>query len=275
MAQILFNGKIISDQLFNGINRGLYYADGLFETIRLVNGKVHLLELHLKRLLGGMKQLGLLPNESLQKEHLTQMITELAALDKIENARIRLTVYRRAGGAFIPETDEVDWVCTLTEIDNDGFKLNRKGVLMDVYTDKVKSSDIRLPYKPLNSNFYVQAGRKARDEHWEEAFILNERREIIESIHANVFYIKGEKVFTPPLSSGCLPGTMRALIVHLLQKQGIQIVERVLKPEELFDIDELFLTNSIKGIQWVGAYRSKRFYSRHIREISGLLNRLV
>ena len=66
----------------------------------------------------------------------------MAAANEIDNAKVRLTVYRKWGGTFIPNTDECDWVAELSSIDNVDFDLNRKGLLVDIYK-KRKSGAFR------------------------------------------------------------------------------------------------------------------------------------
>ncbi len=275
MNLLLHNGKLISESTFSGINRGLYYGDGLFETIRLIEGKVHLLDVHLKRMQLGFKMLGFESNASLEKETLRDSLLKLAAANELQNGKIRLTIYRKQGGAFIPETDAVDWLAELQPIDQSIFEINRKGLIVDVYKKEQKHSATRIPYKSVNAAFYIQAGRYARDNKLDEVLIINEREEIIESLYSNVFYLEKDQLYTPPIEGGGLPGVMRAFVIHILNKQGVEVLEKPLSIEELYDVDELFLTNSIRGIRWVGGFHSKRFYSRHIREYVNWLNASV
>jgi len=272
---LLHNGKLISESTFNGLNRGLYYGDGFFETFRYMNNALHLIDIHQKRMNIAFTELGLTKPASLTKSELTKSIKKLAAANEIDNAKVRLTVYRKWGGTFIPNTDECDWVAELSSIDNVDFDLNRKGLLVDIYKKEKKWSVSAKSFKSLSASSYVNAGRFAREKRVDEAFILNEKDEIIESLYSNIFYLKNDKLYTPPIEGGGLPGVMRAYVIHVLQKHGVQVFEKILLEEELHEVDELFLTNSVRGIQWVGGYKNKRFYSRQIREYSNYLNRTL
>ena len=275
MKLLLHNGKLISESTFNGLNRGLYYGDGFFETIRYMNGNVHLIDIHQKRMDIAFDQLGLNKTASLSKSELTKSFKKLAAANELDNGKIRLTIFRKWGGAFIPDTDDCDWIAELNPIENVDFELNRKGLQVDIYKKEKKWSESAKSFKSLNASFYVNAGRFARAKRVDEAFVLNEKSEIIESLYSNIFYQKKDQLYTPPIEGGGLPGVMRAYVIYVLQKQGVQVFEKPLLEEELHEVDELFLTNSIRGIQWVGGYKTKRFYNRNIREYSNYLNRTL
>ncbi|MFQ3326507.1 MAG: branched-subunit amino acid aminotransferase/4-amino-4-deoxychorismate lyase [Salibacteraceae bacterium] len=275
MKLLLHNGKLISESTFNGLNRGMYYGDGFFETIRFINGNVHLIDIHQKRMDIAFDELGLNRTASLSRLELTKSFRKLAAANELDNGKIRLTIFRKWGGTFIPESDDCEWIAELSPIKNIDFQLNRKGLLIDIYKKEKKWSESAKSFKSLNASFYVNAGRFAREKRVDEAFVLNEKNEIIESLYSNIFYQKKDQLYTPPIEGGGLPGIMRAYVIHVLQKQGVVVFEKPLLEDELHEVDELFLTNSIRGIQWVGGYKAKRFYSRHIREYSNYLNRTL
>ncbi len=275
MKLLVHNGRLISESTFSGLNRGLYYGDGFFETMRLINGRVHLFNVHMKRFSKAMMHLGLNINDTISPLNLNVSLEKLAAANEIDNGRVRLTVYRTAGGAFVPESDEVEWVAELISVEQNGFEINRKGLLIDVYKKERKWQHSALPFKSLNAAFYIQAGRFARDKKVDEVLVLNENDEIIESLYSNIFYFLNNKLCTPPIEGGGLPGVMRAFVIHVLQKNGVEVLERILQEEDLYNVEELFLTNAVKGIQWVGGFGAKRFYSRHIREYSNYLQKTI
>ena len=84
-----------------------------------------------------------------------------------------------------------------------------------------------------------------------EALFLNTRGEICEGTGSNIFFVARRTVVTPPLSSGCLAGVTRALVIELCQRHGIGIVERVILPEEIATFDEAFLTSTTREAQAV------------------------
>src|SRR5439155_17034388 len=83
---------------------------------------------------------------------------------------------------------------------------------------------------------------------FDEVILLNERGEVAECTSANLFIANGSQVWTPPLSSGCLPGITRELLLGEIQAPGIRIGEKALKPEELESADEIFITSTTRDL---------------------------
>jgi branched-chain amino acid aminotransferase len=83
---------------------------------------------------------------------------------------------------------------------------------------------------------------------FDEALLLNERGNISECTSANVFVAQGNRVLTPPLSSGCLPGVTRDLLLHELQVPGIRVEEGDLAPADLRSADEVFVTSTTRNL---------------------------
>jgi branched-chain amino acid aminotransferase len=79
-------------------------------------------------------------------------------------------------------------------------------------------------------------------------------------------------LYTPSLEEGCLAGTMRMQIINLALANGIKVYECALMPQNLLAADEVFLTNAIRGINWVGGYRTKRYQNNISRRLVVLLN---
>ena len=93
----------------------------------------------------------------------------------------------------------------------------------------------------------------------DEAIILNLESNICETTASNIFIVTDKHLITPPLSSGCVNGIVRKQIVENASLWGYSIEEKNMKTFELIKADEVFLTNSIKWIQWVSRYKKKSF----------------
>jgi branched-chain amino acid aminotransferase len=87
---------------------------------------------------------------------------------------------------------------------------------------------------------------------WDEAVLLNERGEVAECTAANIFCARGGKVFTPPLSSGCLEGVTRGVLLEIGPAAGVPFVEQALRPEDLFAADEVFISSTNRSLLGVG-----------------------
>ena len=91
-------------------------------------------------------------------------------------------------------------------------------------------------------------------------------------ISSNIFLALNSVLYTPSLSEGCVEGVMRKQVFHLASKSGMEVQECELDPELLLKADEVFTSNTILGIQWVCAYRGKRYYHTIAGKLVDALN---
>lgn len=271
-AYICLNGRFIQDSLSVSYdNRAFRYGDGLFESIRLAGGKLLWIDEHFDRLMSGMFSLGM-DSSLFNPVEICQKMLELATLNQLENARIRLNVFREAGGFYKPESDRYEYLISAEPIADKHYVLNEKGWKIGLFTEIRKPANMLTGIKSSNALLFVLAGRHARDQFWDEALILNEQGRICEGSMSNLFLVmSGGRIVTPAGSEGILPGVMRHTLIGLLRNQGFQVDETQVMPEDLFKAEEIFMTNAIQGIRWVLSYRERRYYNQHTQKIIGLL----
>jgi branched-chain amino acid aminotransferase len=94
----------------------------------------------------------------------------------------------------------------------------------------------------------VWAVAEAQREGFDEVVLLNERGEVSECTAANIFAVKGEKVVTPPLSSGCLEGVTRGILMEIASEAGTSVVEQTLRLEDLYNAEEVFVTSTNRNV---------------------------
>jgi branched-chain amino acid aminotransferase len=104
----------------------------------------------------------------------------------------------------------------------------------------------------------VWAVAEAQTEGFDEVVLLNERGEIAECTAANIFAVKKGKVYTPPLNSGCLEGVTRGILLEIAPEAGVGVVEQVLRPEDLFSADEVFITSTNRNLLGVGEIAGRK-----------------
>ncbi len=274
---INFNGSIISSdhQIFPISNRGFRYGDGLFESMRYMNGKLKFPDLHIDRVLKGMKVLKLENSFYLDSWLLREKVDELARRNKIgPNARFRLTVFRDSGGLYSPDSNKMAYVLESQSLDESQYTFNNKGLIIDVYDELTKPINILSNLKTCNSLIYVLAGIFKNQYILDEAMILNQHGFLCESISSNVFVVYDRKLYTPSLNEGCIGGVMRQVVMRLAKENGIELVEAQVNPDILNEADEVFITNAAKGIQWVMGYNSKRYFNEMSKFLSEKLNLL-
>jgi branched-chain amino acid aminotransferase len=110
---------------------------------------------------------------------------------------------------------------------------------------------------------------RAHQKGLDDALLLNERGEVAECTSANIFAVHGHRVSTPPLSSGCLPGITRAILLEEIRVEGISIGERRLLPADLESADEVFMTSSTRELITVDTVEGL-----HIRNAATVRDRL-
>lgn len=93
---------------------------------------------------------------------------------------------------------------------------------------------------------------EANKEGFDEVVMLNERGEVAECTSANVFAVKNGKIYTPPLSSGCLEGITRGILLEIAPEAGLAVVEQTLHPEDLYSAEEVFITSTNRSLISVG-----------------------
>jgi branched-chain amino acid aminotransferase len=274
---INFNESIISSdhQIFSVNNRGFRYGDGLFESMRYMNGQLKFPDLHIDRVLEGMKVLKLENSFHLDSWFLREKVDELARRNKIgPNARFRLTVFRDSEGLYSPDSNKMAYVLESQSLDDSQYTFNNKGLIIDVYDELTKPVNILSNLKTCNSLIYVLAGIFKNQNALDEVMILNQHGFLCESISSNVFVVYDRKLYTPSLNEGCIGGVMRQVVMRLANENGIELVEAQINPDILNEADEIFITNAAKGIQWVMGYNKKRYFNEMSKFLSEKLNQL-
>jgi branched-chain amino acid aminotransferase len=275
---INYNGTFYNfdDKILSASNRGFKYADGLFESMRLSNGKIKFVDLHVGRLQAGMKALKMDGYSQIDSYFLQDKAEEICRRNKTpQNARLRLTVYRDGAGLYTPTENKFAYVLDTFSLNSPLYVLNTKGLIMDIYPDIPKAINQLSNYKTCNALLYVLAGIFKQQQKLDEAFILNQNGFLCESISANLFIVYEKIIYTPALSEGCISGVMRKVIIDLALNNGFEVIEAQINPEILNQADEVFLTNATLGIQWVMGFNRKRYFYETSKFLVGKLNALV
>jgi branched-subunit amino acid aminotransferase/4-amino-4-deoxychorismate lyase len=274
---INFNGQIIpaDQQVLSVNNRGFRYGDGLFESMRCMNGAVKFPELHIDRIQKGMKVLKLENSSHIDSWFLREKVEELNRRNKTgPDARVKLTVFRDADGLYTPTSNKSAYILESQTLGDSQYTLNNKGLIIDVYDQITKPINVLANLKTCNSLVYVLAGVYKNQHALDEVLILNQNGFLCESISSNVFVVYDRKLYTPALNEGCIGGVMRQVVMRLAKENGIELIEAQINPEILHDADEVFITNASKGIQWVMGFSNKRYFNEVAKFLSEKLNNL-
>ncbi len=251
-----YNGNIISknDIILTTGNRAFKYGDALFETMKVVKGKIIFCEDHYFRLMASMRMLRMKIPRELTLEFFENEIFKTIKPNGLNSARIRFSVVRKEGGLYLPTHNLIDYLIEAHQL----IIPQKTEYEIDLFKDYYVYSGMLSTLKTTNKILNVVASIYADENELDNCILLNEKKQLVEALNANVFLVKGNQIVTPPLSEGCLKGILRKNIISMLSKDSnYELIEREISPFELQKVDEVFLTNTIMGIQPVTKYRKK------------------
>ena len=264
--KVNLNGKLLNaDQpLIAAQNRAFRYGDGLFETMKCVNGRIALGHLHFERLFSGMRQLMFLVPGWLTAAFLAEQIQHLIAANQHKCiSRIRLMIFRGSGGLY--DFSELNFLIESFPLDATAVK---DDLVIGIFGEARKSQDRYASIKSNNFLPYVMAAHYAKNAGWDDALILNASDRIADSTIANLFIIKDNLISTPALTEGCVAGVMRRYLLEKLKSASYQVAETTITPALLYAADEVFLTNAVSGIRRVKTAGDTHYRSSLSTQIS-------
>ncbi len=269
---INFNGNVVSEATVSLQNRALNYGDALFETCKVVNGKILFWEDHYFRLMASMRMLRMEIPMAFTMEFLEAEIIKLLQTQNETAFRIKLLVFRNDGGFFEPKTHQVSYFITAQALTEATFE-PKTNYTVDLFKDYYTNTSLINTLKTTNKLVNVLASIYAKENTLDTCLLINDNKNITEAIAANLFLLKDNIIKTPPLTSGCLKGVMRKQLINLINSdKSLVLVEGDISPFDLQKADELFLTNSIIGIQPITKYRKKVFETTVSSKLLKLLN---
>lgn len=275
---INFNGTLQdSDFQLTVSNRSFRYGDGVFETLKVVNGKILFFEDHYFRLMASMRIIRMQIPMSFTLEFLEKEILKLVTSLSIQNsARVRFTVFRNQGGFYLPTDNSVSYVIEATSIESELYQFAKSTFEVDLYKDFIIPKQLLSTLKTANKLINITASIFAKENYLDGALLINEEKNVIEAANGNLFMIIGNNLITPPISEGCLNGIMRKQIIALAKQMNVlEVLEAPISPFDLQKADELFVTNVVVGIQPITKYRKKEFGFAFAEKLLERLNALI
>lgn len=271
---INFNGVLTDKSDFiTPSNRALLYGDAVFETFKVVDNKILFLEDHYFRLMSSMRILRMKIPMNFTLEYLEEQIISLTLkLNIANNARVRMTVFRKDGGLYAPETNEVSFIITAKENLSREYLLKKENYEVELFKDFHVSKHLISSLKTTNKIIQVVASVFAKENGFDDCILINDEKNVVETISGNIFMVLDNQIITPPVSDGSLNGIMRKQVINELKSStDFNVIENSISPFDLQKADELFLTNVITGIQPITKYRKKSYTT----EVSEMLLREI
>ncbi len=257
------------------LNRGFAYGDSVFETIRVISGKIMFWEDHYFRLMASMRIMRMEIPSNFSPEFLEKEIKEIIDANDLGTspARIRFAVYRLQGGYYTPATRDIGYVISAEALENSFYLFNDEPYEIELFKDHYVNSGLLSTIKSNNRAVNVLGSIYARENDYDNCLLLNEKKSVVEALNGNIFLVKGDKIKTPPISEGALNGIIRKQLLNILKKTDEYTLEETsISPFELQKADELFITNVALGIQPVSKYRKKEFENKVSKDLLSKLN---
>ena len=226
---------------------GLVCGWGLFTTIRIVRSEAFAYERHWHRLEKDAAIIHLPMPYTGPKVRVN--LQEVIRANKVTEgcARIYL-VYNKVGfwrsDESMPDVDLIIYSSSLPEY--------REPVRLTLREHGRHAASPLAGVKSISWLPNVWSVAEAQKEGFDEVVLVNERGEVAECTAANIFIVRGEKIFTPPLASGCLEGVTRGILFEIAPEASLSVAEQVLHPQDLYSADEVFISSTNRNIIGVG-----------------------
>ena len=255
---IYLNDRIVPEEQarISVFDRGFLYGDGVFETVRVYDGRPVWLGRHLARLAHSCRQINLATPSP--EKHWQAVFQKIIDKNRLDHAVIRLTISRGRGSSdTCPEPTVVLFPRPLPQVTP---SQRRNGVPVTITTIR-RPSPLSYPTQAKTLNYLnnLLAKQEAVERGAFEGLLLTTEGHLAECSMSNVFFMKNRRLHTPSLACGVLPGITRAVMLEAAPALGLQIEEGCYLPEFLYEADECFLTSSGIGILPIETIDGRRF----------------
>jgi aminodeoxychorismate lyase len=244
---IFLNGQFVPEEraVVSVFDRGFLYGDGLFETMRVFNGKPFRWAQHLERLEHGAEFLKIkLP---FSPDALRDFARELIAKNEMPDALLRVTLSRGVGvRGYSPKgADSPTLVMSLHAAPGAGAPLRWKLITS---SHRLPAKEALAQFKTCNKLAQILARAEADAAGADEALLLNTDGFVVEGASSNLFWIERGAICTPPLASGVLPGVTRAVVLELCRTLAVETREIQISSDQLRKAEGIFVSLSSLGI---------------------------
>jgi branched-chain amino acid aminotransferase len=274
---INLNGKLYSKEnaKISPFNRGLFYGDAVFETLRVSSAKILFWEDHYLRLMASMRIMRMDIPMNFTMEYLEEQIlnTIKQAHPGQQAIKARLTVYRNEGGLYTPQNQSISYIITSEILETPFYLHNSNPYEIELFKDYFINSGLLSTIKSNNKLIHVLGGIFAKENNYNNCLLLNENKMVVEALNGNLFLVFGNTIKTPPVTDGCLRGIIRKQLLDMgNQLPDYTFKETTISPFELQKADELFITNVVTGIQPITKYRKKEYKATVSKDLLTKLN---
>jgi len=252
-------------------DHGFLYGDGIYETMRVYDGVVFMLDEHIRRLFRSAMMIGL--NMPKDPDEIKTAIFETLRANRMKDAYLRVTVSRGYGSVGLDPDLCIrpTFVIISEEMKEYPPSLYNNGIKVIIASTRRNLREALNPQiKSLNFLNNILAKIEAKEKGAYEAIMLNHSGNLAEGTISNIFFVKEDVLCTPSIDCGILDGITRGQVIDLATREGLRVKEGSFKPEDLYDASEVFITNTTLEVMPVSMVDQKGY---SVGEVSRLLRR--
>jgi len=251
------NGRRVSETgaRISVFDNALLYAEGLFETFLAIDDHIVFLDEHLDRLFKGASVIDLRIPVTRRTLARWMKATVTAHPDRVKKLRLTITSGEASRWVGVQGKPQVILSASPHELPSDPFRL-------EVSDWKVDQDSIFRRIKTISYAIHAAALKQARQSGYDDALLINEKNEVAEVTSANIFWVKKGRIYTPPLSAGCLEGITRERVLKEARKVRLRIVEKSERLAAMLKAEEVFISSSLKLVIGVSEIKvsNKRYH---------------
>jgi len=258
------------------LDRGFTHGDGLFETMRVYSGKIFRLEHHLDRLFQSARSI--LIELPITRNEIRSAIYAALKLNGLSNSIVRLTVTRGEldSGLNVDYSSPPTIVILVKPVKAISKKTYKEGIGIKLYKKSaIRTQGISNKIKSCNYLSNIILRENALKENFFEAILLDHNHNVTEETISNIFIIKNNQLKTPITNEFVLSGIIRQAILDLCLENNIPFKEDLITERELYEADELFLTNSAIEILPVRNINHHKLKNRGMRPMTKHIHMLL
>lgn len=277
---INYDGEMLSESsfYFNANTRGFSHGDALLETLRIAPQKIYFWEDHYLRLMASMRILRMEIPMNFTMEFLEDQLLRTAKESGLDNKSIiaNLYVFRKEAVQGSDRKNEVSFLISPLEEVPPFYSANNNSYKIDLYKDHYVQAGMISNLSTVNRILQTIGRVYSSENGYEDCILLNDNKNVVQTLNGNIFLVNQTQIKTPPLSDGCENGILRKKMIELVNKlPDYTLEEASVSPFELQKADELFVIDIKNGIQSVSQYRKATYGTEVAKELLGKLNAMA
>ena len=246
---------------------GLIYGWGVFTNLRIYGGEAFAFDRHWNRLVAHAEKARV--PVALDLKNARMALDKLITANSVKQGRARITLLKGETGSWRSESGVDSELLMFT---SEEASSARDDLTLTLSPYRLLSTALLAGIKQTAMLENLFALEEARSRNFNEAVLLNERGEIVSATAANIFWVIGDEVFTPSISTGCVSGITRHFIHEIAVRWKLHLVEGSFPVQRLLEAREVFLTSTAREVSIVSSFDAKQYSNRQAK-ISKLISR--